>query len=273
MDQRGEIFKSFVTYVNNSNETKNKVKIPKIIMQTWKNNNIPEKWKKSPESIAKIMPDWNYVLMTDHDNREFVKLHFPDFLSYYDSFTYNIQRADAIRYMWLYVHGGLYIDLDYEILKPLDELFQQDSDLYLVASGNIGGYITNSFMAAKPKCTLWLDILERMKHNAPWYAFGKHLYVMSTTGPIMLTDTVRNTNTAFTMLPRVKITPCSVCNIHCVADDAYVKQLPGSSWITYDTQIYTFFMCHWRKVILGILLIILILFILIISKEMYNKYV
>ena len=43
-------------------------RLPKIIMQTWKNKDLPEKWKKSPLSITKYMPDWEYVLMTDEDN-------------------------------------------------------------------------------------------------------------------------------------------------------------------------------------------------------------
>ena len=71
------------------------VKIPKIIMQTWIDNDIPKKWKCSPESIKKVMPDWEYVLMTDTDNRKFVKKHFPSFLKYYDRFPHNIQKADA----------------------------------------------------------------------------------------------------------------------------------------------------------------------------------
>ena len=87
-------------------------------MQTWKTRNIPHQWKISPSSIKKNIPKhWNYVLMTDRDNRDFVKKYFPSFLSYYESFPYNIQRADAIRYMWLYVNGGIYMDLDFYLKR------------------------------------------------------------------------------------------------------------------------------------------------------------
>ena len=34
----------------------------------------------------------------------------------YDGYTHPIQRADAARYFILFVHGGLYADLDYEPL-------------------------------------------------------------------------------------------------------------------------------------------------------------
>ena len=99
------------------------ITIPKIIMQTWKNTDIPDKWKSSPASIRQYMPDWEYVLMTDDMNDQFVRTYFPDFYSHYVNFPYPIQRADAIRYMWLYKHGGIYMDMDFELIKPLDDLF------------------------------------------------------------------------------------------------------------------------------------------------------
>src|SRR5579872_6289874 len=109
--------------------------IPRKIMQTWKTSVVPQKWEPSVKSIKKYMSGWNYTLMTDEDNRKFVQQWFPDFLPYYDKFPHNIQRADAIRPMWLYIHGGLYLDLDIELLGPLDSLFQA-GDLFLVPSAN-----------------------------------------------------------------------------------------------------------------------------------------
>src|SRR5437762_1813333 len=114
--------------------------IPRRIMQTWKTKNVPEHWKPSPLSIRQHMPDWEYTLMTDEDNRKFVAEHFPDFLPYYDRFPYPIQRADAIRYCWLYIHGGVYLDLDTVVQKSLEPLFEDGGDLFLVASGNLGSY-------------------------------------------------------------------------------------------------------------------------------------
>ena len=127
------------------------VSIPRIIMQTWKTEELPEQWKSTQESIRKHMPHWEYVLMTDEMNRKFVEQHFPSFLPYYDAFPYPIQRADAIRYCWLYIHGGLYLDCDFELQGPLDELFTADSDLFLLASSNATSVITNGFMASKPR--------------------------------------------------------------------------------------------------------------------------
>ena len=242
------------------------VKIPKIIMQTWVDNDIPDKWKCSPESIKKMMPDWEYILMTDEDNRKFVKKHFPDFLKYYDNFPYNIQRVDSIRYMFLYIKGGLYMDLDYEILHPIDSLFTSDNDVYLVTSGNVSSYLTNSFMASKPGCKLWLDCIEDMKKPLPYYCVGKHLRVMNSTGPIMLTHTVIQSNIVYAMLPVKLIAPCSVCNITRKIEGAYFRQLEGSSWITYDTKIYIFFMCNYKQLLIAIGLILLVILIALLMQ-------
>lgn len=244
----------------NNDKTCDDVKIPKLIMQTWKDDDVPDKWKVSPKSIQNMMPDWEYVLMTDKDNRRFVKEHFPDFLPYYDAFPHNIQRADAIRYMWLYVNGGIYMDLDFKMLHPLDSLFTVDAEVYLVSSGNIGSYITNSFMASKPKCKLWLDVIEAMKKPLPWYYIGKHAIVMSSTGPVLLNYVVKRSKMVFAMLPAKLIMPCNVCNIgKCDTSEAYLKPLEGSSWISYDTKFYNFFLCKWKQFVVFVIFLLLLL--------------
>lgn len=237
------------------------IKIPKIIMQTWKTNEIPEKWEVSPKSIRKMMPDWKYVLMTDEDNRKFVRKHFPNFLPYYDDFPHNIQRADAIRYMWLYVHGGIYMDLDFEVLEPLDDLFSSNAEVYLINSSNVGSYITNSFMASKPRCKLWLEVIEAMKETLSFFYLGKHMEVMNSTGPMMLTHVIKESTVVYSMLPGKLMLPCSICNIHCRSKGSYLKQLEGSSWITYDTKIYNFFMCNWKPLLIAIGLMLFVIFI------------
>ena len=258
---------SYSQSYNKSYDISPTVKIPKIIMQTWKNHDIPDKWKISPKSIKKYMPDWKYVLMTDEDNRAFVKKYFPDFLPYYDGFIHNIMRADAIRYMYLYKFGGIYMDLDFEVKHNLDSLFYTDAEAYLIASGNIGSYITNSFMASKPGCKLWLEMIEAMKKPQPWYVMGKHFVVMCSTGPIGLTNVAKKSKVVYAMLPSILLMRCSACNIgKCDTRGAYLKPLEGSSWITYDTKIYNFFLCNWKRlcILLVCLVIILLLVIFII---------
>ena len=238
--------------------------IPKIFMQTWKNNNVPEHWKSSPASVKRLMPDWKYVLMTDKDNRNLVKKYFPDYLDLYDNLEYPIMRADIIRYMFLYIYGGVYADMDIEITKPLDDLFQDDGDVYVVESGNGGSIYTNSFLASKPGCKIWLDCLEEIRKPYPYWAYGKHLKVMSKTGPLMLTRVIKNSKYKYhiSKIPKKLVMPCNVCDTKpCTKPGAYTKALEGSSWCGWDSYIYTSCMCNSKKILILILAIIILIYI------------
>lgn len=243
------------------------VRIPKIIMQTWKDANVPLRWHSSVEAVKRLMPDWEYVLMTDADNRDFIQKNFPDFLPYYDRFEHPIQRADAIRYCWLALNGGIYMDLDMEILRPLDDLFTNHQGLYLVSSGNIGSVITNSFMASTPGHSFWLDVIEEMKKPLPWWCIGKHWVVMNSTGPIMLDRVTKQSKHVYAALPGRSIMPCSVCDATCHVPDAYIRPLEGSSWISFDTTVYNFFLCNWKKLLLIIVVILLAILFYYIMKR------
>lgn len=245
--------------------------IPREIFQTWKTRDIPEHWKESQLSIVRHLPNWKYTLFTDEDNREFVKKHFPDFLPYYDAFPYNIQRADAIRYMYLYMNGGVYMDLDIALQKSIDELLG-DEDFYLVPSSNLSSHFTNSFMISKPRVSFWLDVIEEMKKPVSSLSLTKHFIIMNSTGPIMLSRVARRYNKKFGYLPSQMILPCNACNIEmCNIEDAYTKNLVGQSWCSIDSKIFNFFLCNWRKLII-ISVSFLIAFILFIILRRYKLF-
>ena len=261
----------FIMSISNISTPPVHVTIPKIIMQTWKNDQVPEKWQPSVTSIQTYMPSWSHILMTDEDNLNFVKKYFPDFLPYFVNFPYNIQRADAIRAMILYVFGGIYMDLDIEILKPLDELFTSDDDLFFVKSGNVGSYVTNSFMASKPRNPFWLTYLNEMKLQPPSWALTKHFVVMTTTGPMAMTRALEKNNTPYYSLPTKLMMPCSVCDIsRCDISQAYVRPLEGQSWNGMDSLVLNYFMCNWKKIVFIILLIIIIIIIIILYLRNKN---
>lgn len=103
--------------------------IRKIIHQTWKTTELPPAFKRWSQSWKDCLPDWEYKLHTDDDNRQFIATHFPDFLSTYDGYEEPIERVDAVRYAYLAVEGGLYIDLDIECLKDPTPVFDQGKAL------------------------------------------------------------------------------------------------------------------------------------------------
>ena len=107
--------------------------IPKIIHQTWKNENIPYDTFKQEwiDSWINLNPVWEYKLWTDDDILSFIEDKFPWFVNRFNEYPKNIQRVDAFRYFVLYEYGGLYADMDFECFKNIDGLVEQDYKLML----------------------------------------------------------------------------------------------------------------------------------------------
>jgi mannosyltransferase OCH1-like enzyme len=246
-----------------------KLDIPKIIHLTYKDHNIPASWKSTIPAWKKYNPDWEIRFWTDDDNRKLIETKYKWFLHTYDSYEYGIQRADAIRYFILYTYGGIYSDMDIEPTKNFDKLFTKitDQEVYLIKSPQLS-YVTNCFMASKPKTKFWEDVFKEMKEVAKSpsiFWVGKHWTVMNTTGPIMINKVYRN----YKNKDKVKIicseyivpTKCNICSRKpCKTRSSYTKLLQGSSWCNFDTKIYNCFLCNFgtiKAVIIAIILIIL----------------
>jgi len=244
------------------NSITDSVVIPRLIMQTWKTTELPDKWKPSQISINKYMSHWIYTLMTDEMNRAFIIDYFNDFLPYYDAFPYPIQRADAVRYCWLYKNGGLYLDCDFELLGPLDELFTEDYDLFLLASSNTPDIITNGFMAAKPGNKIWLDMIEEMKKPIGLSAIERHLLVMNSTGPLAFNRVVNSSCVSYKLLPSSKINPYTICETVYNKPNTLMKPLEGSSWIGGIGSAYQWCYCQSNYILICTILICLFLLLL-----------
>jgi len=238
------------------------MEIPKIIFQTWKTHDVPDQWKNAQLSVKEKNKDWKYVLLSDEDNLEIVKKNFPNFLSYYINFKYNIQRADAIRYMVLYLYGGVYLDLDYESIKPFGTIILENGkEVGLIKSSNID-CITNSFLCSRKGSNFWLKCIEEMKKPYKWWYLTKHLKIMYSTGPLMV-DRVYRKNKQKIQLLEIKV-PCSVCDIdNCEYNKKYfLRGIRGDSWHSWDSYIINVVHCNKKSIIYVILIIILTIIII-----------
>ena len=242
------------------------MEIPKIIFQTWKTYDVPDNWKFAQKTVKEKNKDWKYVLLSDDDNLAIVKKNFPDFLPYFINFKYNIQRADAIRYMVLYLYGGVYIDLDYQAIKPFDKIIlEKDKEVGLIKSSNID-CITNSFLCSHKGAKFWLECIEEMKKSYKWWYFTKHLKIMCSTGPLMI-NKIYKKNMDKSQLLEITV-PCSVCNIdECAYNKKYfLRGIRGDSWHSWDS--YMINIIHCNKISIFYIILIIILIIIIIYQIM-----
>ena len=252
-----------------------KSKIPRIIIQTVKSkDNIPTQWLPSQASIKTIMPDWDYKLFDDVDNRNLVKEVCPFYLPYYDSFEFPIERVDFVRSVYMTKFGGVYMDSDFEVLQRLDPLFEDGSDLYFVRSGNVGKYLTNSLIASAPGHPFWEQYRQEMIKPNPWWAFTKHFKVMCQTGPIKLSWAAAKYRPVFSYLPQKLVMPCSVCEVgRCNTEGAYLGPLEGKSWCGWDSHVLNYLLCNWRKLIvyLAILIIVAVAVYVLWKRGAFNR--
>ncbi|MFJ8360060.1 glycosyltransferase [Streptomyces sp. NPDC093984] len=170
-------------------------KIPALIHQTWKDTDVPEKWRTWVDSWRLHHPGWGYRLWTDADNRAFLQEHYPWFLPVYDGYSEAIMRADAIRYFLLDHFGGLYVDMDFECLKPVDALLdgrelvlgcepEAHTRLLLARRRGFGRIVGNAFIASRPGHPFWAHVHRQLvgAHRAPG--------ALEATGPFFLTRAV-----------------------------------------------------------------------------------
>lgn len=196
--------------LDNFNLINHNNKIPRIIIQTWKDENIPIKYKNDIESIIKFNPTYKYIFFTDKQIEIFLKSKYPKYWKTYQKLPIKIQRIDFFRYIAVYHYGGFYFDLDMECYKNLDPLlgykcifpleqhikncgpkeirlkyFCNKNNLFLLGQYAFGAEPKNKFMKM---------LIDNIHYNINLYVYEynrkiKHndmfmnVYVYQTTGP------------------------------------------------------------------------------------------
>lgn len=147
--------------------------IPRIIHQTWKDRTIPPAWEAYHRSWRRHHPAWELRLWTDHDLRELIRRDYAWFLPIYDGYPHPIQRVDAARYFMLHRYGGLYVDLDFECLRPLDDLLAAHEvvlgvepaahgALHKARTRGLERIVCNALCASTPAHPFWEHVFRRL---------------------------------------------------------------------------------------------------------------
>jgi mannosyltransferase OCH1-like enzyme len=97
--------------------------IPKIIHYCWLSGDpIPENYRRCMATWKEKLPDWEFMLWDtkrfDINSVLWVKQAF-------EAELYAV-AADYIRLYAIYNNGGIYLDMDMEVVKPFDSLLQAD---------------------------------------------------------------------------------------------------------------------------------------------------
>jgi inositol phosphorylceramide mannosyltransferase catalytic subunit len=174
--------------------------IPKIIHQTWKTSNLPDKFRAYQKTWIAHHPDWEYRFYDDAACRALVQNFFPDLLAVYDGCRYPVQRADIFRYLVVAARGGIYADIDMECYKNMEPLLTGRECVFGVETilsprqtqllnHRYSERIANCIFAARNGHPVFERIIgEVFLRLEGRYPAGE---VLETTGPGMLTDVVQ----------------------------------------------------------------------------------
>ncbi|PRP84922.1 A/G-specific adenine DNA glycosylase-like [Planoprotostelium fungivorum] len=122
-----------------------KTGVPHQIHQSWKDNDLPFKFKKWSESWRALNEGWRWTLWTNEDNLALCTEFFPWFLDTYRSMQGEIFRADLVRNMYLYL---VYADLDQQALRPIHSLFSNTKENPAQYLNRQAGDISNTAVVA-----------------------------------------------------------------------------------------------------------------------------
>ena len=161
---------------------------PRKIWQTWKTG--PLGFDERDLQVARTWPAKNpqhrYEVLTDSNDELYVEQHFgpegldrPDIVELYKTLELTIIKADLLRYLIMYVEGGIYADIDVEALKPFEKFIParyEEKDIDMIVGVEIDqpdfnyheilGKKSQSFcqwtFVCKPRLPVMLQLVENI---------------------------------------------------------------------------------------------------------------
>ena len=74
-------------------------RIPRVIHQTWKNENIPMEFHKNVRSFVNYNPEFEYYFWTDKTARKLIETKHPYVLETFDNYVEPVRKADMLRFV------------------------------------------------------------------------------------------------------------------------------------------------------------------------------
>tara|TARA_B100000963_G_scaffold348584_1_gene356418 strand:+ start:5370 stop:6782 length:1413 start_codon:yes stop_codon:yes gene_type:complete len=158
--------------------------IPKILIQTFKTNNLSEPITTNIQRVLRQNPEFQHVLVTDLDGERLIKDHFSHRVyRAYKALNVGAAKGDFIRYVALYVHGGVYLDLDSSISTHIVSTFDLTQEYIIFIDG---ANLIQWILMFSPKHPLMKKVIDEMVIRIE----KPELNIFLATGPTLFTDVV-----------------------------------------------------------------------------------
>ena len=215
--------------------------IPRRIIQIWGGwSEPPLSCRAAAANVQLLNPDFEYLLFDDKGMDDFIKAHFPEYRTIFQSLRHQIQRYDFFRYLAVYKLGGFYFDMDvflakgvsplcdYRCVFPFEELTVQT---FLRRSfgmdWEVGNYAFGA-AASHPFIGAIIENCVRAQQDPEWASemmkpipklFREAFYVFDTSGPGLVSRTLAEFSDAAEEI--TVLFPDNVCDLrswHCFGE-------------------------------------------------------
>lgn len=184
---------------------------PRIIHQCWKDGRIPDAVARCVESVRRLNPAWEWKLHVDADGADLAAATGLLEREEFRSIPSGIERADVLRCAALYLHGGVYCDLDVESIRGFDEIVRRaeregllspETELLVTTDHPVhcerlyGGEIMymNHIMIARPRARFMAIVLKMVRERVRC-GWPGGLDPVGSTGPGLFTSLVADAGT------------------------------------------------------------------------------
>ena len=134
--------------------------IPKIIISTIQDKNkIPDKVYKN---IKQFASNYNHIIYDDNQVTRFIQKYYGENVLNAFFNLNGAHKADLFRYCYLYVNGGVYLDIKTKLIKDLDLVFNKKNVHFYTSLSWFKGTIYQGIIASKPKNPIFLNLIDYM---------------------------------------------------------------------------------------------------------------
>lgn len=158
--------------------------IPRILMQTWHAESPSQLSRRMLRILPRFAAGFQYRYFSDTKCIEFLTKHYGnDYKNKFLEMKLGAHKADFFRYCYLYIHGGVYMDVDMEPQAPMTCIMESIPPGTLISSLEASREgIFQSFIATPPKHPIFKVLIGEFFSNRvvngwpPYYTyFTRHM--------------------------------------------------------------------------------------------------
>jgi len=243
-----------------------------IIHQIWFDfngeNDIPAQFNDTIKSWKDKNDNWEYKLWDLSEAIQLISQNYPEYIETFNGFKYNISKCDLFRYILMHKYGGIYIDLDFICIRPIDQLLDLISKKSINTINKIdetpsvilteewpnsskkgnemigeSGTLHNGCILSEKNHPFWLSVIHEISKRSKEIS-GSESSVFDISGTKLLNDMYKKFHRQFNdvvALPFYYMSPliCQVNDtINIMCSPEIYKNLPNSStWATLPENI------------------------------------